>query len=192
MVEETLSSENEIQNWMIESLREGSIEAFNAIYGLYSRRLLIYIAKATRNKEDAEEIVHDIFIGLWNLRKGIKPGTNLAALLFSIAYKRRVDYFRRALNAPIYEDYMNFHNELVAEDSANLEYDDFYNMFERALRTLPPRLQSFIVLSRIKGLEVEEIAQKLNVSPKTVSNGLSEGLKALRNRLVAIMKNNKS
>lgn len=184
--------EDEIQYQLVVSLKRDSIEAFNAIYSLYSRKLLLYVAKVVKNKEDAEEIVHDIFLNLWNFRKKIKADTNLTTLLFSIAYKRRIDFLRKSLNSPIYEDYMDFQNELTSEDTNNLEYADFCNMFNQALKTLPPRLQSFIVLSRIRGFTIEEIASKLHVSKKTVNNGLSEGLKILRERFKTIMNHNKS
>lgn len=170
-------------------LKKGSAEAFGLVYQLYAKRLLSYIAAATRNKEDAEEIVQDIFLSLWKNHEHIDIETSISTLLFSIAYRRRIDFFRRSLKAPIYEDYMLFQNELVSEEACPLEYNDFCDLFNAALSHLPSRLQSLLVLSRIKGLSNEEIATQLNIAPKTVKNGISLGLKLLKDQLIIIRKN---
>lgn len=86
---------------LVASLKKGSLKAFNIIYQLYAKRLLSYISSATNSKEDAEEIVHDIFLGLWKNHKDLDPGTHLSTFLFHIAYKRRIDLFRHNLTLPI-------------------------------------------------------------------------------------------
>lgn len=175
-------------NLLLASLREGSIDAFNEIYYLYASKLLSYVAKATKNKEDATGIVNDIFMSLWLNRKKLKPDTDITALLFSIAYRKRIDFFRRMMNAPIYKDYLQFQNELLIEDANSIEYNEFYAIFKKALNTLPIRLQRFLILSRIKYLSNNEIAKQLDVSEKTVRNGISDGLKLLKEQMSLIGK----
>lgn len=173
---------------LVASLKRGSVDAFNMIYRLYAKKLLTYIASATNSKEDAEEIVHDIFLGLWKNHKNIDPETDLSTFLFHIAYRRRIDLFRHSLTTPIYEDYMLFQNELVSEENSVLEYNEFCDIFNLALQSLPSRLQTILTLSRIKGLSNDQIADKLNVSPKTVRNGISLGLKLLKQHLDILRK----
>lgn len=182
---------NVSESQLVASLKKGSVRAFNMIYQLYAKDLLTYVASATKNKEDAEEIVHDIFLGLWNNRINIDTDTNLSTFLFHIAYKRRIDLFRRSLTVPIYEDYMLFKNELISEENNDLEYDDFNHLITAALQSLPLRLQNILTLSRISGLSNQQIAAKLNISPKTVRNSLSLGLKLLKDKLDDLRKNNK-
>lgn len=167
----------------MESLKRGSINAFNEIYRLYAKKLLSYVAAATKSKEDAEEIVHDIFLSLWKNRKFLQEDKSLSSLLFSIAYKRRIDFFRRAVKAPVYEDFMQFSNELAQEQSNLLDYTDFLKIFKLAINQLPPRQQQLVSMSRLQGMTNEEIAIKLGVSSKTVKNGISEGLKTLKEKL---------
>lgn len=181
---------NVSESELVASLKKGSVKAFNMIYQLYAKDLLAYVASASNNKEDAEEIVHDIFLGLWNNRKNIDIETNLSTFLFHIAYKRRIDLLRHTLSVPIYEDYMLFKNELISEDNNELEYEDFNNLINTALQSLPLRLQKILTLSRITGLSNQQIAAKLNISQKTVRNGISLGLKLLKDQL-DILRNNK-
>lgn len=179
-----------IENTLLESLRNDSRSALSVIYDLYAKNLLEYVSKATKSKLDAEEIVHDIFLSLWQNRKILSQDTKLSSYLFSIAYRRRIDYFRKMVNAPIFEDYQNFKERFSehASASAELEYSDFLMLFNSVLDSLPKRLQSVIKLSRINGLTNQEISDKLNISKKTISNALSEGLPLLRVRLSKLLK----
>lgn len=170
-------------NKLTNSLRGGSLDAFNEIYNLFAPKLLSYVAKATRNKDDAAEIVNDIFLNLWVNHSKIQSGTDISTLLFSIAYRKRIDFFRRMMNAPIYQDYLQFQNELQCQDISRIEYNEFCAIFNKALAALPDRLQKFLVLSRVKCLTNNEIAQKMNLSEKTVRNGISLGLKLLKEQL---------
>lgn len=168
---------------MVAAIRSGSLKVFNYVYSLYAHRLLQYIGRMTGTKEDAEEIVHDIFMELWRNREKLTDNIDIQKLLFSIAYKRRIDLYRQSLRKPILQDYMELQNELIAESVNNLEYEEFCKRFDIALSKLPVRLQNIILLSRIRGLSNPEIAQALDISEKTVKNGLSEGLKILKNLL---------
>lgn len=183
-LQEILKSNRNIEDKkLVDSLREGSLGAFNEIYSLYASKLLYYVAKVTINKEDAAEIVNDIFMTLWINRKKLQEDTDITTFLFSIAYRKRIDFFRRMMNAPIYEDYIEFQNELQSEDICRIEYNEFCTVFNKALGALPERLQKFLILSRVKCLSNKEIAEKLSVSEKTVRNGISIGLKLLKERL---------
>lgn len=180
---------NNMQNQLLEALKNDSKSALTVIYNLYAKKLIDYVSKATKSKQDAEEIVHDIFLTLWNNRKILAPDTNLTTYLLAIAYRRRIDYFRKAVNAPIFEDYHDFKDKITTQVSVSqeLEYSEFLNLFNLAISKLPNRFQTIIILSRINGLSNQEIAEKLNISKKTVSNCLSEGLPMLKEILSKLM-----
>lgn len=164
-------------------LKGGSLSAFNTIYRIYAKRLLQYVSSATKNKEDAEEIVHDIFMSLWNNREKLDTSQKLSTLLFSIAYRRRIDFFRHMLSLPIYEDYQHCKSELITEDNHNIEYREFCEIFKKALDALPERPREVIKMSKLDGLSNNEISTKLNISEKTVRNISSNALKALNSIL---------
>lgn len=174
---------------LLDLLKKGSLPAFNTIYSLYAKRLLQYVSRATRNKEDAEEIVHDIFISLWNNRAKLDVSQSLSTLLFSIAYRRRIDFFRHILSLPIYEDYQSWQNELTTEDRYNIEYKEFCDIFRKALDSLQERPREIITMSRLQGRSYKEIAEKLNISEKTVRNISSNALKSLKQALKQMLEN---
>lgn len=94
------------------SLKAGSVKAFEAIYRLYVDRLYAYCFDAIRMKQETEEVVHDVFLALWESRDNIEPDKGVGRLLFTIARKRRIDAFRKLVNSPIYEDYIEHQNSL--------------------------------------------------------------------------------
>lgn len=177
------------QAQLVTLLREGSLAAFNKIYGLYAHRLLEYVSVATRCREDAEEIVHDIFMNLWNNRSKLDPAQPLSTLLFALAYRRRVDYFRQWMRLPVYEDYRHLANELTASSHDELEYRDYMACFERALDSLSDRARQVVTLSRLQGLSNQQIADKLGINEKTVRNVSSAALKELYATLKSLLNN---
>lgn len=57
---------------LILQLRKGSMKAFDEIYELYARRLFAFCLKYTKSKENAEEIMEDTFVWLWNNRSTLE------------------------------------------------------------------------------------------------------------------------
>ncbi len=164
-------------------LRAGSVKAFEAIYRLYVDRLYAYSFEAIRVKQETEEVVHDVFMSLWDSRGSIEPEKGVGPLLFSIARKRRIDAFRRLVNSPIYEDYVELQNSLASSEEAPMEYEDFARTFRRILGSMPPRMRTRIILSKFEGLSNGEIAERLGVAEKTIRNQLSLSLKELYARV---------
>lgn len=179
----------QLETHLQDLLKQGSVSAFNAVYSLYARKLLVYVSAATKNKEDAEEIVHDIFMALWNNREKLDSSKSLSSLLFSLAYRRRIDFFRQMMRLPIYEDYRHWQDELATEDHSDIEYRDFCRIFTKALETLREKPRRVITLSRLHGLSNKEISVRLGISEKTVRNINSEALKTLNETLKRMLEN---
>lgn len=104
-----------------------------------------------------------------------------AAWLFLRAKHYLINAYRKVINSPVYEDYMDYldHYNSTTADS-QLEYDDFVRQLNQMLAKLPKTQQEIIRLSKLEMLNNQEIAEKLNYSEQTVKNQLSMGLKQLR------------
>lgn len=169
---------------LIAELKQGSKKAFDQIYRMYARRLLAYCLQYVKCKEDAEEIVQDVFIHLWHYREKIRQEETLRSLLFIMSKNYVINAFRSTVNSPIYEDYVNFQNELSIDNiNQSLHYKEFVVYLRRQLKLLPSTQQRVIELSKFSCFTNKEIAEKLSLSEQTVKNQLSAGLKALRELL---------
>lgn len=169
---------------LIHLLRNDSIKSFDEIYELYARRLYSFCLKYTKRKESAEEIMEDTFIWLWRNRKTLDALSSIKSILFLRAKHYLINAYRKVVNSPTYEDYMDYldHHSSESPDSI-LEYEDFLRQVNKLLDQLPRTQQDIIRLSKIEMLSNQEIAHRLNYSEQTVKNQLSLGLKQLRQLL---------
>ena len=137
----------------------------------------------TKCREDAEEIVQDVFVALWKNRETIRLEESLSALLFVISKHRVINAYRSTLNSPVYEDYINYKNDFFVGEYSRFEYEQYVKTIKMAMKHLPITQQRVIALSRFSGFSNKEIAEHLSLSEQTVKNQLSVGLKTLRQLL---------
>lgn len=176
--------ENEAK--LIKQLIDGSEDAFDKIYHIYSQRLFGYCMSYTKSRDNAEDIVQEVFIKLWNSRLSIKSDTSLGAYIFTIAKNHIINIYRQRVNSPIYEEYVNYCNSLKisADDTINLiEYDDFITRLNKALQKLSKTQRAVFQYCKIEQLSGKNAAKKLDISEQTVKNQLSLAIKSLRSTL---------
>lgn len=184
MNEETHLREQEL----IRELKANSRKAFDDIYRMYARRLLAYCKQYTKSLEDAEEIVQDVFVRLWNNRSRIHQEETLRSLLFTMSKNQLINAYRSRANSPAYEDYVECRAELFAADTHyRVEYEEFLQALRRALHVLPLTQRKVIELTRLQELSNKEAARALSLSEQTVKNQLSLGLKALKKELAKVI-----
>lgn len=170
---------------LIRELKKGSMRAFDAIYSMYFKRLYAYCFQFTKSGEDAEEIVQDVFLRLWNVRESIRQEETLRSLLFIMSKHYLINAYHDNINSPIFEDYVDYQEKLSVNGNAqnHLEYEDFLGQVKQALKQLPKTQQAVIELSRLKDMSTSEIAEQLSLSEQTVKNQMTLGLKTLRSLL---------
>ena len=166
---------------LIKQLKDGSIKAFDNIYDIYAKRLYAFSLQYTKVREEAEEIVQDVFVQLWNSRYTIRQEETLKSLLFIMTKHHLINAFRARVNSPVYEDYVEYQDKLINDDSHyRIEYEEFVGQIKKALCKLPATQQNVIRLSKFEEMNNSEIAKELSLSEQTVRNQLSIGLKVLR------------
>lgn len=166
---------------LIGELREGSQTAFKCIYDLYVGRLYSFALSYCKSRENTQELVEDTFVWLWNNRDCLKEVDSLQSILFIRLRHFLVNAYRKTLRSPVFRDYMDY-REALAESSvdSNLEYDDFVRLFNRSLEQVSATQRRIIVMARMEGIGIVEIAEELHLTEQTVRNQLSLGLKKMR------------
>lgn len=173
-----------IEQILIEQLKNGSRNAFNQIYKMYSRRLYSYCLTFTKSNEDSKDIVQTVFIKLWINRSSLDTKNSISSLLFTIAKNDLINAYKKGVNSNVYEEYILYKNSISTDEvNEKLEYKDFLNNINECLDKLPEKQKRIIILSRFEGLSNKEISIKLNLSEQTVKNNVSMGLKRLKNML---------
>lgn len=170
--------------YLLSEIAEGHEPAFEKLFYLYKDRFFATALKMTRSGLIAEEIVQEIFMDIWHKRELLDRVENADAYLFSLVYHK------------IYRFYKQLSREKLSQQNAISEADNFEyttdnmifaaenaRLINNAIEKLPQKQQLIFRLSRLQGYSREEIAYKLNISPNTVRNHLTEALKSMKKHL---------
>lgn len=168
---------------LMELLKRDDKEAFTEIYNRYWKKLLLVARNKLERLEDAEEIVQDIFVNLWNRRQEIHISTSLHSYL-AVSVKYRViktldKYFNK----------QNYINNLVAsnfvDDSTQerLRFNELFGQLNHYVSDLPEKCRLVFRLSRDLGYSQKQIAEELQISEKTVEAHMGKAIKTLRAKL---------
>ena len=166
---------------LVKSLKKGDLYAFDKLFSKYSKKLFYFAKGYLGSKEDAEGLVQEVFLLVWNKRKELKEHLSFNAFLYTVTYNCIRKYFRKKGREKKYldkflEDYDGKHNKLVTD----IEYNNLLELANKAIEKLPEKRKLIFQLSRHKGLSNKEIAERLDISKKTVENQIHSALKFLR------------
>lgn len=185
LFENTAGDDGEVMkdSELLQRMKGGDIVAFTALYKKYFGGIYNFCKQLTKSRQDAQDMVQEIFVKFWNSRDKISVETSARGFLFIMARNMLVDAYRSHVNDPVYEDYVAYSNLLCAEEDSHIEYQEFLALLKSQIDSLPPAQGRVLRLSRIESLSVKEISNRLNISEQTVMNQISQGLKVLRERL---------
>lgn len=158
--------------------------AFRVLYEKYWQRMLIKAYIQLNSQEDAEEVVQDAFINLWKRRSRLQLKFSFHTYIAAVV--RYEVMAKIALNKNrAYIALEDERLESLADDSTRqwLAFDDLYEEIEKAVQALPEKCQLVFRLSREKNLSEKQIAENLDISPKTVEAHMTKALKSLRTAL---------
>lgn len=134
--------------------------------------------------ESAEEIVQDLFVRFWEQRDTKEITTSIRAYFYSSVRNACLNQLKHLKIKDKYKQEQE--RELTfnsSQDQNDLELSELDQKIHNAINALPEGRRKIFILSRFDGLKYQEIAEKLNISIKTVENQMGEALKFLRVQL---------
>lgn len=170
---------------LVALLKKGDMAAFDAIYNKYCHKLHKFVLMYLKQTEDAEEIVQEVFIKIWNSRNKIDIYASFESFLFTIAYNSTMSLLRKKMSDAKSREYVKSLQQIdvAIQVIDELEYKELDEKVQTLLKQLTPRQREIYFLSREEGLTHKEIAQKLNISESTVNNHLVAVIKFLKNSI---------
>jgi len=166
-------------------LKKGDKKAFEEIYneffGVHYHLCLQYI----HNEKAAEEIVQDTFLKLWEIRNTLNDQINIRSFLYTITKNNCLNYLRnQKISMKHIENMkymeMQFNYEALEKLGNYIQFEELRSKIEEAIAQLPEELVETFQLSRFEELSYKEIAEKQNISIKTVEARISKALRILR------------
>lgn len=167
---------------LLQQLKKGNEAALDFIYRHYWEGLFFYSYHLLKDKQACEDLIQDIFVRLWANREQLDIQLSLRSYLYASCryalYKViRTGRVREDIFDAIYE---RLHTESPYE---NVEYKDLVERINTIVSALPPKCRDVYELSRNQHLSHREIAERLNISVKTVENHITKALKELKGAL---------
>nr|WP_294874507.1 RNA polymerase sigma-70 factor [uncultured Pedobacter sp.] len=169
-------------------LKDDDDAAFKEIYLRYDKLLLIYAYKKLRNREEAKDLVQDVFTWLWNSRKDFSLNTTLSGYLYKSVLNRIFDVVKHKGIIRKYVDSGKHYIEISNEDTDYLIREkDITLLIEKEILAMPPKMREIYTLKKKYFLSTKEIATELSLSEHTVSTQMKRALKHLKVKLGIIV-----
>ncbi|RKE55411.1 RNA polymerase sigma factor [Sphingobacterium detergens] len=172
-----LASNSELISKMSVDEREG----FSDVYEQYWEDILRYVMRIIPDESEACDIVQESFLALWEVRKDIPKLRSIKAYLYIISRNLAFKHLRLRLdNQEAINSYVDRYTEKFHSIDKVLESKELNSLLEAEISRLPEKMREVFLLSRKQHLTYQQIAEKLNISDKTVKKQIYKALKHLR------------
>lgn len=151
---------------------------FNEHYAALSR----YAFTMLRNQEQAEDVVQQLFIHLWEKRNELDEMENARAYLYRATHNRCLNELNRQKRQGMHLAVDEVHH-LESDAGRGVLTGELEDQISAAVQTLPEKCQEVFRMSRFEDLSYKEIAESLDISVKTVENHMGKALRILREEL---------
>lgn len=169
--------------YLIKRLRKGDEKAYVFLMDSYHHRLCIYAYSLVRDKDQAADIVQNVFMRTWELRDRLKVKFSIKSFLYRSVYNEFIDQYRKRKSIfEIEKKYIEALDHLI-EDSDPKQMEKLINVVKFEIENLSPRCKEVFVLSKKEGLTNIEISEYLNISVKTVEAQITKAFSQLREKL---------
>lgn len=168
----------------VKNLKQGNVNGFNDLFNKYSSRLYNFSLKYLKSEEEAEEVVQEVFLYVWDKREGLKPDNSFNSYIFTIAYNIIKKYFIKKSRDNAYKDDL-IYTLLQQENNLDqtIDYKFLLEKVELIIYSLPNRRKEIFIKRKYEGLSVKQIATELGISPNTVENQLASAQAQILNEL---------
>ncbi len=167
-------------------MKAGDEHALTHIYNKYWEGLYASVHNVLKDQQASEDIIQDIFIKLWDKRESLEISISLKAYLFASC---RYEVFRQIKAQKVHISLFDRLEERLYAPSAygSLEHKELLQHINSIVEALPVKCREVYKLSREENLSHKEIAEKLNISTKTVENHMTRALSQLRGSLGGLL-----
>ncbi|MEO7043312.1 MAG: RNA polymerase sigma factor [Gemmatimonadaceae bacterium] len=165
---------------LIERAKSGEPSALADLYGRYATTLYQTAYRITGSRSDAEDVVHDLFVGLPSALKRYEDHGQFAAWLKRVTVRLALVRLRsdRRRSTTSLDDSHTLVSQDRTDSRANLD------ALQQKIMALPDTLRAVLVLSRVEGYTHDEIAALLNISSAASRTRLSRAIDMLRRSLL--------
>jgi RNA polymerase sigma-70 factor (family 1) len=165
-------------------LKSGNQHAFDILYDRYKAILHVHAYKKLGNLQEAQDLIQELFIYIWQKRAGLPDTKNFSGYLYMAMRNRILDVIsHRRVESKYLDSLSNFISEDNFITDIHVRENELKHRIESAIAELPPKMREVFVLSRTTAMSHKEIADELGIAESTVKNHIKAALKQLRSKL---------
>ena len=156
-------------------------QLFNELFCEYESQLYAFAFKMVKSDALAKDIIQEVFLKLWMIRNRISDIHNISSFLYRITENKVIDHLRAVASDQKHKERLWQRTEYINKSDPQdcLEAREFHHIIQQAIRHLSPQRQSVYLLSKVEGLQRNEIAALMDISPHTVRNQLAKSIQQI-------------
>ncbi len=171
-----------IDEALVKRFANGDMKAFDAIYSVFNKKLQNFIFTLVKTKTDTEDLVHEVFVKVWENRNKLRNYTSFDTYLFTIAYNSTVSLLRKKAKDAHYIEYVKsvqieIDEPDFIEGGNSEEVNEKINLL---IEQMPPRQREVFKMRYFQDYSYKEIAEALGISVNTVENHIVKAHKYLK------------
>lgn len=167
---------------LVSLLQQGNSNAFKLLFERYHKKLFVFLLKFIPIS-DAEEIVQEVFVKVWEKREGLNEELSFSAYIYKIARNLLLNHMRKKTFIHCYNLELQSIDKISDTTTEQVYYNDIKNIIDNLVNELPEKRREIYLLSREKGLSNKEISTFLNISMNTVETQMRRSLQFLREKV---------
>ena len=176
-------AEKRDDNGLVKLLQKGNVLAFDSLFQVYSPKLFGFALKYLKNETDAEELVQEVFVIVWENRQMLKSELSFKSYLFTIALNKIRKHFNQKATSLRYTETLNYESEVTDSQLIQDNYESVLQQINLIIEQMPQRRREIFVKSKLEGKSSKEIAIELDITTGTVDNQVSDALRFIRSQL---------
>ncbi len=166
---------------MITSLKRGSVSSFESLFENYSQKLYRFSFSYLKSETEAEDIVQEVFLKIWQNRNALKTGTSFQSYLFTIAFHAiQKSFNNKAKQKKFSLDLFQILSEENPALEDQLNFETLLLRLNQLIELLPSRRKEIFLKRKREGKSISVIAREMGISGKTVENQITEAMHSLR------------
>ncbi len=166
---------------LLNQLKKGNEKAYAYLVDTFHHRLCVYANSLVKDKDQAEDIVQNVFVRTWERRDTLKTDFTIKSFLYRSVHNEFIDQYRKRKSAIALEiKYTEEMQRLTPRDDAFLER--LLSLVQHEIHNLPPKCRKIFLMSKQEGRTNLEIAEHLKVSKKTIEYHMTKAFNILRRK----------
>lgn len=169
---------------LIKAFKKGDGRAFEELFNRHHKKLYAFLYGMLNSKEDAEEIVQEAFVKIWERREQFIEDNLFESFLFKIAKNAFLNLARKRVTKLVFDNQSDLLPEILSNDTDDyIIYKETKQIIDSIINELPPKRKEIFLLRRVDGLSRHEISHEMGISIITVDNQLMKAKKYLKSEL---------